>query len=81
VPWKVASFEVKDALLFRRMVRWLFNQRNKKLGNALVPFIKSTFKVPKEEAKKRVCAVPFGERRVRELSPKDFGVLANVFTE
>jgi len=81
VPWTVASFEVKDALLFRRMVRWLFNQRNKKLGNALVPFIKSTFKVPKEEAKKRVCAVPFGERRVRELSPKDFGVLANVFTE
>jgi hypothetical protein len=25
--------------------------------------------------------VPFGERRVRELAPKDFGALANAFTE
>jgi len=81
VPWKQAPFEVKDALFFRRIVQWLFNQRNKKLGNALVPFIKSTFKVPKEEAKKRVGALPFDERRVRELAPKDFGALANAFAE
>jgi 16S rRNA (adenine1518-N6/adenine1519-N6)-dimethyltransferase len=81
VPWKQTPFEVKDALFFRRMVRWLFNQRNKKVGNALVPFIKSTFKVSKEEAEKRVCALSLGERRVRELAPKDFGVLANAFAE
>jgi 16S rRNA (adenine1518-N6/adenine1519-N6)-dimethyltransferase len=80
-PWKAAPFEVRDEALFRRMVRWLFTQRNKKLCNALVPFIKSTFKVSKEEAKKRVCTLPFGERRVRELSPKDFGVLANAFKD
>jgi len=81
VPWKQAPFEVTDKAFFRRMVQWLFNQRNKKLGNALVPFIKSTLKVSKEEAKKRVCALPFGERRVRELAPKDFGALANAFAE
>jgi 16S rRNA (adenine1518-N6/adenine1519-N6)-dimethyltransferase len=81
VPWKQALFEVTDKAFFMRMVRWLFNQRNKKLGNALVPFIKSTFKLPKEEAKKRVCALQFGERRVRELAPKDFGALANAFAE
>jgi 16S rRNA (adenine1518-N6/adenine1519-N6)-dimethyltransferase len=81
MPWKQAPFEVKNAVLFKRMVRWLFNQRNKKVDNALVPFLKSTLKVSKEEAKKRVCDVPFGERRVRELAPKDFGALANVFTE
>jgi len=81
VPWKTAPFEVKDVLLFRQMVQWLFTERNKKLSNALVPFIKNTFKVSKEEAKKRICVVPFGERRVRELAPKDFGVLANVFTD
>jgi 16S rRNA (adenine1518-N6/adenine1519-N6)-dimethyltransferase len=76
-PWKAAPFEVRDEVFFRGMVRWLFTQRNKKLCNALVPFIKSAFKVSKEEAEKRVCGVPFGERRVRELSPKDFGALAN----
>jgi 16S rRNA (adenine1518-N6/adenine1519-N6)-dimethyltransferase len=80
-PWKVAPFEVKDEVFFRRVVRWLFTQRNKKLCNALVPFIKSAFRVSKEEAEKRVCVVPFGERRVRELSPKDFGVLANAFKD
>ena len=81
VPWKQAPFEVKDAVLFHRMVQWLFNQRNKKLSSALVPFIKSTFKLSKEEAKKRACAMPFGERRVRELAPKDFGALANALKE
>ena len=81
VPWKQAPFEVKDAVLFRRMVQWLFTERNKKVDNALVPFIKSTLKVSKKEAKKRVCAVLFGERRVRELAPKDFGALANALAE
>jgi 16S rRNA (adenine1518-N6/adenine1519-N6)-dimethyltransferase len=80
-PWKTAPFKVKDKAFFKQMVRWLFTERNKKLGNALVPFIKSTFKVSKEEAKNRVCGVQFGERRVRELAPKDFGALANVFTD
>jgi 16S rRNA (adenine1518-N6/adenine1519-N6)-dimethyltransferase len=80
-PWATAPFEVKDEAFFRRMVRWLFTERNKKLSNALVPFIKSTFKVPKEEAKKRVCVVWFGERRVRELAPKEFGVLANALKD
>jgi len=80
-PWKAAPFEVKDEVLFRRMVRWLFTERNKKLSNALAPFIKSTFRVSKEDAEKRVCVVPFGERRARELSPKEFGVLANALKD
>jgi 16S rRNA (adenine1518-N6/adenine1519-N6)-dimethyltransferase len=81
VPWKTAPFEVKDDTFFNRMVRWLFTQRNKKLHNALVPFLKSTRSVSKEEAEKAADAAPFGGRRVRELSPKDFGVLANVLMD
>jgi len=80
-PWKMAPFEVKDEAFFRRMVRWLFTQRNKKLSNALAPFIKSTLKVTKEDAEKLACAFPFRERRVRELSPKDFGALANALAD
>ena len=76
-PWKAVPFEVKNAAFFRRMARWLFTQRNKKLRNALVPFIKSTLNAPKEDAEKLACAFPFSDKRVRELSPKDFGVLAN----
>ena len=78
-PWTTAPFEVKDEEFFRRMVRWLFTQRNKKLGNSLVPFIKSAFKMAKEDAEKLVCTLPFREKRARELRPEDFGELANAF--
>jgi 16S rRNA (adenine1518-N6/adenine1519-N6)-dimethyltransferase len=79
-PWTAAPFEVKDEAFFRRMVQWLFTQRNKKLSNALTPFIKSTFKVTKEDAEKRACNMPFREKRVRELTPETFGDLANALT-
>jgi len=80
-PWKAAPFEVKDEAFFRGMVRWLFTQRNKKLSNALEALIKSTLKAPKEEAEKLACALPFRDRRVRELSPKEFGALANALAD
>ncbi len=76
-PWKTPPFEVKDKMLFRKMMRWIFAQRNKKLGNALEPFIKSMFKISNKEAGKLVFALPFCEKRARELSPECFGELAN----
>jgi len=76
-PWTAAPFEVKDEAFFRRLTRWLFTQRNKKLSNALVPFIKSTLKVAKEDAEKLAGTFPFREKRVRELPPEVFGDLAN----
>ena len=76
-PWTAAPFEVEDESLFRRMVRWLFTQRNKKLSNALVPFLRSTLKIAKEDAEKISCTMPFHEKRVRELAPEVFGELAN----
>jgi 16S rRNA A1518/A1519 N6-dimethyltransferase RsmA/KsgA/DIM1 with predicted DNA glycosylase/AP lyase activity len=81
VPWKTAPFEVKDAAFFKQMVRWLFTERNKKVGNALVPFIRSARKVDKAEAEKIACALPLREKRVRELLPRDFGALANALTD
>ena len=80
-PWKTAPFNVKDEAFFKRLVRWLFTQRNKKLSNAFVPFLKTTREMDKEEAKKLAATAPFSERRVRELAPKDFGEIANAFTE
>ena len=78
-PWNTAPFKVRDEAFFRCMTQWLFTQRNKKLGNSLMPFIKSTFKLAKEDAKKMTYALPFREKRARELRPKDFGELANAF--
>ncbi len=76
-PFSKSSFEVKDELFFKQMVKWLFTERNRKLGKALTPFLKATFKLCKQDAEKLSLAVPFLERRARELSPKDFGAIAN----
>ena len=71
------SFEVKDEAFFVKMVKWLFSQRNKKVGKALVPFLKNYLRLSKEEMKARFFELPFQEQRARELTPQDFGVLAD----
>ncbi len=76
-PWAAPPFSVKDEALFRRLVKWLFTERNKKLSNALTPFIRTELKVDKASAAKMADAIPFFGKRVRELSPKDFGEVAN----
>jgi 16S rRNA (adenine1518-N6/adenine1519-N6)-dimethyltransferase len=79
-PWKTVPLEVKDEAFFRRMVRWLFTQRNKKLSNALAPFIKTAFKATKEDAEKKASTFSFRDKRVRELSLESFGELSNALT-
>jgi 16S rRNA A1518/A1519 N6-dimethyltransferase RsmA/KsgA/DIM1 with predicted DNA glycosylase/AP lyase activity len=59
----------------------MFTQRNKKVNNALVPFLRSTFKLRKEEAIKLAFETPFGERRTRDLSSSEFGELANALAK
>jgi len=75
--WRTKPFEVTDQVFFVRMMKWLFTQRNKKLGKAIAPFIKSSFKLSKHDAEKLSLSLPSSARRVRELSPNDFGALVN----
>ncbi len=79
-PWSQPPFIVKDEVFFGKMVKWLFTERNKKLANALEPFIKSTLKMDKQDYKKIIHTSPFREMRPRELTPENFGALANAFT-
>jgi 16S rRNA (adenine1518-N6/adenine1519-N6)-dimethyltransferase len=78
-PWQTEPFKVNDEAFFRRMVKSLFTERNKKLANAAEPFIKSSLKLSKQEIQKIVSSLSFTDRRVRELAPEDFGALANAF--
>jgi 16S rRNA (adenine1518-N6/adenine1519-N6)-dimethyltransferase len=75
--WKTIPFTVKDEALFNGLVRWLFTQRNKKICNALVPFLKNVRKIGKAQAEELASRAPFAGRRARELSPREFGELAN----
>jgi 16S rRNA (adenine1518-N6/adenine1519-N6)-dimethyltransferase len=78
-PRKDPPFIVKNPLFFAQMVKWLFTERNKKISNALEPFIKNVLKFDKSYFQEIVKNLPYQEMRPRELTPENFGVLANAF--
>jgi 16S rRNA (adenine1518-N6/adenine1519-N6)-dimethyltransferase len=74
---EMAPFKLKNEALFRQLVQSLFTQRNRKVRNAILPFMKGIHAIAAEKTVKLVEAFPFGDKRVRELAPEDFGALAN----
>jgi 16S rRNA (adenine1518-N6/adenine1519-N6)-dimethyltransferase len=80
-PWSKKIFQVKDQAFFVRMVKWFFTQRNKKVGKAIAPFIRDNFKMNKQDAEKFALTLPFHDKRPRELSPRDFGAIANAISQ
>ncbi|MCW4018456.1 MAG: 16S rRNA (adenine(1518)-N(6)/adenine(1519)-N(6))-dimethyltransferase RsmA [Candidatus Bathyarchaeota archaeon] len=76
-PLKTPPFTVKNLTFFRRLTKWLFTQRNKKLDNALTPFIRSELKLDKSKAVELASSMSLRNKRARDLSPSDFGELAD----
>ena len=77
-PWDTNPFFVKDDASFLKLLKWLFTQRNKKIAKAIVPFIKSNYKLSRQEAERIALNLPFHDKRAREIMPKDFGAISNV---
>jgi 16S rRNA (adenine1518-N6/adenine1519-N6)-dimethyltransferase len=77
---KPTPFKVKDEKAFFSLVQAVFTQRNKKLRNAIMPFLKKRG-VAKEKARALADSLTFHDKRVRELAPEDFGALANEILE
>ncbi len=75
--WNKKPFNIKNEALFLRLLKWLFTQRNKKIAKAIAPFIKSNYKLSKQDAENLALNLPLCDRRARELMPKDFGEIAN----
>jgi len=72
-PKKHPPFIIKNELLFKRFVQSLFTRRNRKVRNAIVPFIRG-----KEASDVEIVeSLAFRDKRVRELAPEDFGALFN----
>jgi 16S rRNA A1518/A1519 N6-dimethyltransferase RsmA/KsgA/DIM1 with predicted DNA glycosylase/AP lyase activity len=57
-------------------VRVIFQQKNKKLRNAIMPLL-SSHGILKAEALRLADALPFRTKRPRELTPEEIGLLAN----
>jgi len=69
-------FQVEDEETFLELVRTLFTQRNKKVRNAIIPFLHKQG-VKRENAVGLADSLPFHDNRVRGLAPEDFGILTN----
>jgi 16S rRNA (adenine1518-N6/adenine1519-N6)-dimethyltransferase len=80
-PWETPPFTVINKPLFRRLTKWLFTQRNKKLCNAVIPFIKSDLRIGKREAAEMASGLMLQDKRVRELAPKDFGAISDALSK
>ena len=71
-----SPFRVIDEEIFFDVVRAIFTQKNKKLRNAIKPFF-GRFRLPSKEAMKIADSLPFRDRRPRELSPEEIGLVAD----
>jgi 16S rRNA (adenine1518-N6/adenine1519-N6)-dimethyltransferase len=77
---KPAPFKVKDEKAFFELVQIVFNQRNKKLRNAVPPLLIKRG-LDKQKAQMLADSLTFHDKRVRELAPEDFGALTNEILE
>jgi 16S rRNA (adenine1518-N6/adenine1519-N6)-dimethyltransferase len=76
-PKKQAPFRVKNDQLFIKFLQAVFTHRNRKVRNAVQPFIRDTLAETEEQTRIISRRMPFREERVRQLAPEDFGVLEN----
>lgn len=77
-PKRPRLFVLRNESLFRRLLQSLFTQRNRKVRNAVLSYLRVAQGAPKESAEKIANSLPWRDKRVRELPPEDFGELANV---
>jgi 16S rRNA (adenine1518-N6/adenine1519-N6)-dimethyltransferase len=73
---KAPPFHVDDEKMFSELIRVIFTQRNKKVRNSLISFLRQR-QLPKKEAMILADSIIYSEKRVRELAPEDFGILTN----
>ena len=74
---RAPPFQVDDEETFFEVVRTLFTQRNKKVRNALIPFLRKR-EMTGKEAVELADSIVYSAKRVRELAPEDFGILTNL---
>jgi len=75
-PRREPPFYVKDKEVFFELVQTLFTQRNKRVRNAILPFLRKRG-MERENAIRIADSLTFHDKRVHELAPEDFGALTN----
>ena len=76
-PRQSKPFKVENEHLFTKMVQSLFTQRNRKVRNAVQPFLRGMLAKTPIDAETITARIPYSGKRVRMLTAEDFGALAN----
>jgi 16S rRNA (adenine1518-N6/adenine1519-N6)-dimethyltransferase len=74
---RAPPFHVDDEETFFGLVRTLFSQRNRKVRNGLLSFLHQQHELTEKGAVELADSTIYSTKRVRELAPEDFGILAN----
>ena len=80
-PKNPRPYPLRNEKLFKQLLRSCFTKRNRKVKNVVLAFMKGFCAMSEEEVIRIAEALPFRENRVRELTPEDFGVLADVLIQ
>jgi 16S rRNA (adenine1518-N6/adenine1519-N6)-dimethyltransferase len=78
---KEPPFNVKEQDVFFNLVRTFFTQRNRKVRNAALSYLKITGSKSSTDSKIIAASLPFCDTRVRDLAPEDFGELTDALTQ
>ena len=54
-----------------------FHPAEQEVGKAIAPFLRANLHLSKQDAEKIAAELPFNDKRARELTPEQFGALAN----
>lgn len=77
-PKKPRPFTLGNEVSFVQLLKSVFTSRNKKVRNAVLPYVKSLRSLTEKGSVGVEETIPFRNKRVRDLTPEDFGMLANV---
>jgi len=80
-PKRPRPFTLVAETQFKELLQSLFRQRNRKVRNAVISYLKGARVMSKEELDVIASSIPFRDQRVRELNPEDLGVLSNILSE
>jgi 16S rRNA (adenine1518-N6/adenine1519-N6)-dimethyltransferase len=80
-PKNPRPYSLRNEELFKQLLRSCFAKRNRKVKNAVLSYVRGFCNVPEEKAIRMVEALPFREKRVRELALEDFGVMADALIQ
>ena len=74
-------FTAKAETHLKQLLQSLFTERNRKVKSAATFYLRNVRGTSKEDAARIAEILPSSEKRVRELTPQEFGVLVNAVNQ